>query len=1016
MNNNFLQPQQDLDNSQEQAGQKRRGLLSNYVKQQTEERLATASQPTVALELVQSERLERLPLTGGSQLASAARPAPASQPVQAETSDQYAHIRDIRFVPQGQSASTIASVRSGENAERYAATRGGVQQSPSTDEQSSSMPEHLERLSSLSSQEQQNRQILSRPAQLLFRLSNKTYAVHKPVLSSQPRFSALNPRSQTMGIKPPTSPEPWKLSHVQKVSWLIRKRRTRFYAHRPTLRRVSMIIFSVLAALLVILLASGALSSYAYYESQLPHVRDLALMQINQSTRLYDRNGKLLYTLYNEKTGRGTPISYNEIPGVMQDAQIAAEDKTFWTNNGIDVSATLRSAIDDFSSRQVQTGASTLTQQVVKNLTNERQVSLQRKFTEAALAIGLTQHYPKWKILEMYLNISPYGAQEQGIEAASQDFFGLKPSCDANFKCTPAIAFLDRDLSKCQKPLDETTCAIDPLLGLARASLLAGIPQNPVIFDPITNPDNFSLLLQRQDYVLAQMQSSGMQINLGLGSQVQNAGPITLSVVRQVEAITKNIRFAGFQGGNSAPHFVRWVIQTLANSLGNGDYANGLEILDNSGLNIRTTLDLNLQTYVESAIHRHLNVPEYQKFQGVVVKLSQNNNVNDAAAVVMDAKTGEVLAMDGSANWTDRSKEVSGQINMALAPRQPGSSFKPIVMAAAFEKGWYPGIVLPDVKTYFPQGNAVDTPITEDTYSPTDYGATYHNLNSNIALSIANSFNVPAVKASFFAGLKNVYTMATRLGITTIDPQTGLVPSMALGTDAVPLLQMVGAYQTFDNQGVRIPPQNILDIWDNYGHHLYHHDPNHPDGISVLSRQVSFLVTSLIDNEELRGLEFGEDHDLSMWDWTLPDGTHPDVAAKTGTTDSFVDNWTIGYTPNLVVGVWAGNADSNPMVNTIGVTGAAPIWHSIIEYASGKCNTDIDQIPCPPLDLHYTNRHFTVPEGVIQQPVNTYNGLIGGGYPSYMLRGEEPQQSGLSVPPVPDPIISPSGGGQPLIP
>jgi membrane peptidoglycan carboxypeptidase len=311
--------------------------------------------------------------------------------------------------------------------------------------------------------------------------------------------------------------------------------------------------------------------------------------------------------------------------------------------------------------------------------------------------------------------------------------------------------------------------------------------------------------------------------------------------------------------------------------------------------------------------------------------------------------------------------------------------------------GWYPGIVLPDLKTYFPTGQPQSQPANATTtYSPTDYGGGYHNMNSNIEFAISNSFNIPALKAQYFAGLPNIYTMAARLGITSINPQTDLVNSMALGTDAVSLLQMVGAYQTFANQGMRVPAQGILGIWDNYGHQLYQYDPSKA-GTRVLSPQVSFLVTSTLTNEADRSLEFSGDHVLSMWDWTLPDGTHPDVAAKTGTTDSFKDNWTIGYTPDVVVGVWSGNADDTAMVNSIGVTGAAPIWHSVIEYVSGQCNTATDQIACPKLDLSYTDRHFTIPSGIVQQPVNTVNGLAGSGYSSYMLDGEQPQQSGLTA-------------------
>ena len=392
--------------------------------------------------------------------------------------------------------------------------------------------------------------------------------------------------------------------------------------------------------------------------------------------------------------------------------------------------------------------------------------------------------------------------------------------------------------------------------------------------------------------------------------------------------------------------------------------------------------------------------------------LSQSDKLHDSASVVMDAKTGEVLAMDGSVDWNDLSSAGSGRINMALSPRQPGSSFKPIVLAAAYQMGWYPGIVLPDFKTYFPKGLSQNMPAQNSTYVPPDYGTnghTYHDIPSNIELAISNSLNVPALKMEYYAGLQNVYNMAARLGITSIDPKTGLIPSMALGTDAVSLLQMVGAYQTFANQGTHIPPHNVLDIWDNYGHNLYHYDPTHPDGASVLSPQIAYLVTSTLDNEAARAMEFGNDHVLSMWDWRLPDGTHPDVASKTGTTDSFKDNWTLGYTPDVVVGVWSGNADDTSMVNSIGVTGAAPIWHSIIEYINGKCNTASDQIACPPLDLNYGDRHFSKPDGIIQQPVNTVNGLRGSGYTTYMLVNEAPQQSG-HLQPICDPTVNNCNG------
>jgi len=792
--------------------------------------------------------------------------------------------------------------------------------------------------------------------------------------------------------------KPWRRSHSVRVARQMRHRRERWNKVHPSGQRVATTIATIFVILLIVILSGSAASGYAYYQNQLPRLQGLANSQIEQSTRIYDRNGNLLYVAYDNKTGRGTPISYPYIPGVMQDAMVATEDHTFWDNSGIDPQGILRAATQYSSSGSVQSGGSTITQQVIKNLTHDTQVSLQRKIPEATLAIGLTQQYPKWKILEMYFNISPFGAQELGVDAAAEDYFGLRAKCDASFHCIPAIAFLDRDLSKCKNANDDSTCKEDPILGLARASLLAGMPQSPVSYDPTLGKDHKALALVRQDYVLQQMLLLNMHINTALGDQTVDNGPITSGVISQVEAMTAKMTFTGYHYFKKAPHFVDWVTTQVEAALGNGNVDAGVFPFLTGGFNIRTTIDSNLQTYVQNAAIRHIQQPEYQPFTGGYGPLNVTNNLNDSAVVVMNAKTGEVLAMSGSTNWDDTSTKVDGQFNAAIAARSPGSSFKPIVLAAAMEMGWYEGIVLPDKKTYFPNG---DSSSLSSAYVPTDYGGdatnkVYHNTNFNIRWNIANSFNVPAIKTAYFAGPQNVYAMAQRLGITAFTSSQSTYASMGIGSGSATLLQMTGAYQAFANNGWRIPPHGILDIYDNYGHHLYHYDPTHPDGGQAISPQVAFMLTSILKDESARYPEFENDHVLSMWDQTLPDGSHPEVAAKTGTTDNFTDNWTLGYTPDVVVGVWTGNADNSPMENSIGITGAAPIWHSIIEYVSGYCNTATDQIACPPLDLHFNDHTFPPPPpGVVQASVNTVNGLAGSGYLSWMLDGEQPQQSGF---------------------
>ncbi len=799
--------------------------------------------------------------------------------------------------------------------------------------------------------------------------------------------------------------KPWKRSHSVRVAMQMRHRRERWNQGRPTGQRIAIISATIFALLLVIVLSSGAASGYAYYQSQLPRLQGLANQQIEQSTRIYDRNGQLLYTAYDNKTGTGTgrstPVTYNYIPGVMQDAMIAAEDHTFWDNSGIDPQGILRAATQYSSSGSVQSGGSTITQQVIKNLTHDTQVSLQRKIPEATLAIGLTQQYSKWKILEMYFNISPFGAQELGVDAAVEDYFGLKPKCDQNFKCIPAIAYLD--LNQKGKP--------DPLLALARASLLAGMPQNPVSYDPTLGTNHIKLTLARQDYVLQQMLALNMHINTALGDQTIDNGPITPDIIQQVEVLSKKMSFSGFKYIKNAPHFVDWVTTQMEAALGTTtdpktgkvtvDESLGANLFLTGGFNIRTTLDSNLEKYVENNVRHHLRDPEYQVFVGDYGPLNTVHNVNDSAVVVMNAKTGEVLAMDGSADYNSSVPQIAGNVNAALALRQPGSSFKPIVYATAFQMGWYPGIVLPDKKTYFPNNTPTGGDINTATYHPTDYGGGYHNLNSNIVLDIANSFNIPAIKALEYASFDNVLTMARRFGITDIDQDVAIynqqhqshisveqyvTSSLALGTAGVSLLQMVGAYQVFANQGARIPPQSVLDIWDNYGHNLYHYDTKHPRASQVISQQIAFLISSILSNNQARAIEFAGDNVLTMQDWD-----DRAVAAKTGTTDNFQDNWTIGYTPDLVVGVWSGNANGAYMTNgVVGITGAAPIWHDVIEYASGKCDQGCG-------DIKFPADQFVQPIHIIQQQVNTVNGLAGSGYLSWMLDNDVPQQSGFTT-------------------
>ncbi|GCF06583.1 transglycosylase domain-containing protein [Dictyobacter arantiisoli] len=819
--------------------------------------------------------------------------------------------------------------------------------------------------------------------------------VYRPY-SAQPGFVEATPQ--------PT--QPWKRS---KVLRLYQRKRQRRMSMRGGPNRVIVITLATLAVLLVLASFGGSAYGYSYYQQQQPKMQASASQTIAQNTRIYDRNGVLLFDAYDNSTsaysGRRVTVTFDEIPKVMQDAMVAIEDKNFWTDPGIDPLAIVRAAGSSG-------GGSTLTQQVIKNLTHNSDPTYTRKLTEAAMAIGMTQQYPKQKILEIYFNVAPFGSSTWGVEIAAEDYFGLKLDCGkTNTKCIPGISQLE---------YNARTKKNDSILGLARASFLAAQPNGPTYTDPTLSEKNRQRGLERQKLVLQAMIQQGMSVD---------GKPITADMAHQAETWTAKQTFKPYLRNERAPHFVEWIITQMEQALGGG--SQGAYNFLTGGYNIRTTIDVNLDEYVQRAITRHLDQQEWQQFPAPAhyATLSTDNNVNDAAAVVMDSKNGEVLAMVGSANFNDSSIKVGGSYNVAAPPngdtgRSPGSTFKPIEYSTAFQMGWYPGMVVPDQETAFPNGAPAGTPVslTDDpakdgasvannVYIPPDYGNTYHKsqIGGTLRLATANSLNVGAMRAMQYVGTNNVLNTAKRLGITTLQ-NNGM--AWGLGAQNVPLIQMVNAYQTLANAGSYVHYQGVLDIYDNQGHNFYHYDENHVQGSQVFSPQTSYMMTSVLSDEPSRAFEFESDHDLSFYDrdqnCAYVAACSLQVAAKTGTTDSFKDNLTIGYTPDVVVGVWVGNANNEAMNNIVGITGAAPIWHSVMERTLGWCSTTLadnsvrpDQIPCGPnYNFRFSanpTRIFSIPGGVSKQTTSLINGLQGSGVTDYMLDGKAPQQSGYNA-------------------
>ncbi len=434
------------------------------------------------------------------------------------------------------------------------------------------------------------------------------------------------------------------------------------------------------------------------------------------------------------------------------------------------------------------------------------------------------------------------------------------------------------------KPLKE--------LNLAEAALLAGLPQSPTSYNPYENPE---LAVRRQHYVLDQMVKYGFITP----AEAEKAKDTPIYLGRQ------QTRFA------EAPHFALYVRELLIERFGR-------EAVYNGGLRVVTSLDLDKQRVATEKAREH------------IARLRSSHATN-AALVAIDPRTGEVLAFVGSVDFAN--DDIQGQVNMAVAPRQPGSSIKPFTYITAFmEKGFLPATIVVDQPTCFEQREGLPP------YCPHN-----HNFRFNgpvpIRVALGASMNVPAVKMLATVGVPDMIATAHKLGIRTIDrdPNTyGL--AVTLGAAEVRLLDITYAYTVFANNGKLIgapaPPERqqpgyapyepviIKKVTDYKGDVLYEHTPQPP--IQVVPAEYAYLITAALSDDESRVLTYGRHSFLEL--------SRPS-AAKTGTTEFRQDGWTIGYTPDLVTGVWTGNADNSPMIDVAGVSGAGVIWHNFMEEA-----------------------------------------------------------------------------------
>jgi membrane peptidoglycan carboxypeptidase len=678
----------------------------------------------------------------------------------------------------------------------------------------------------------------------------------------------------------------------------------RFVAHRRMMRRnrggrslVPLALGLLTAPLLVAVCLGGgtyfAASSFVRGLDDYPSAAE-AVAANGGGARIYDRHGTLLFQFLDEGYGQQTRVPLEDTSFWIRAATIATEDESFYQNPGISISGIGRAALDNLQPGDEflqGRGGSSITQQLVKQIyftpEEREQRSVERKLTEAVLAIRMTDEYEKDQILEWYLNEIPYGNNAIGIEAASLGYFGVHA----------------RDLT------------------LAQSAFLAGLPQSPSMFDPFTSMDAAKA---RQAEVLGLMERHG-------------AIDATMHSWALLEEIVLNPAPVPFL----APHFVLYAADYLRATLGE-------EALYHGGLSVLTTLDLALNDAANATLEQHL-----QSYEA-------SAKGHNGSVVVIQPATGQVLAMVGSRNYFRG--DIHGEVNNAVALNSPGSTLKPFTYATALMQGWSP------------EWPIVDTAIT---YEEPD-GSKFSPRNPDgrtrgvipMKQALGNSFNIPAFKTILWVGVDNVRRTAQRMGITTLGPQLG--PALTLGGADITLLDLTYAYSTFANNGIiagvsspyasnegnrTIDPNPILLVKNKRGEILMNNTV--PASEKAIEPEYAYMITDILSTDENRQITYGRGSNLNI------PGRR--VAVKTGTSEPYADNkkligdtWTVGYTPDIAVGVWVGNSDNSPMVNISSTTIAGRTWHDVMVRAN-------EGLP---------RRDWTKPAGIVRATVCVPSGVV----------------------------------------
>lgn len=536
---------------------------------------------------------------------------------------------------------------------------------------------------------------------------------------------------------------------------------------------------------------------FFYYTWDLPRPEKFTESPFIQSTKIYDRTGKvLLYDIYGEEKREIVP--FDKISDNLKHAVLASEDARFYQHGGIDLEAIARSILIDLKLQNTSTGASTITQQLIRSVYLTKEKTLARKVREVVLAIELERRYSKDQIFNWYLNEIPFGQNAYGIEAAAQTYFN-KPASD---------------------------------LSLAQAAALTALIPAPTRYSPYG--PNKKALLEKKDYVLERMKEVGY-----------------INDQQLAEAKQEKLDFSEDLTSIKAPHFVMYIQKYL-------DDKYGEDFLKEKGLKVYTTLDWDLQSYAEQVVKDadKTNVQFDANNTALVVidpktgeilsLIGSKDYFGKSYPEGCDTKASGACLFDPKYDVA-----TTGQ-------RQPGSSFKPFVYATAFKKKYTPNTMLWDIKTEFNPNCAPDASQEKDQYNldcyhPQDYDGNYRGKIS-LRSAISQSLNIPSVKLLYLAGLQDTLQTAQDLGITTLNQPDRYGLSLVLGGGEVTLLEMTSAYGVFAAEGQKIPPVSILRIEDSSGNII---EENKKQPTKVLDTQVARTINDILSDNNARAPIFG---------------------------------------------------------------------------------------------------------------------------------------------------------------